>query len=118
MLPSPTRPFQLLFYGALATVTLLAVIPDYDSLPDVFRISDLLDHALAFFGLTALYEAAYRRVPLPVKGLTLWGYGLGLEGIQYCLPTRACALSDWAMDGAAILAGLLACRLYRTVHPL
>jgi len=93
------------FFITLASVTLLAFIPDYSSLPAVIEVSDLANHTIAFATLTLLYRFAYSHTIYRL-GVTLIGYGAGIEVVQAFLPTRSASLLDLLSDIVGILFGI------------
>lgn len=97
--------FRLFFFTALISISTIAVLPDYNALPPVASINDLLNHAVAFFTLTVLYGYAFahsfRRI-----GSSLLGYGLLIEVVQSLLPTRYASVEDVLADLFGILIGI------------
>ena len=94
--------FRLLYLLAIITIFILAIVPNYDLLPEVFSLSDKLNHTAAFFVLallayTARFEHAYR-----FQIFFLIGYAFFIEVVQYFLPTRFFSLSDVVADAAGI----------------
>jgi VanZ family protein len=90
--------FRPLYYLFLVVIFILAVLPDYNSLPDIFSLSDKLNHLAAFFVLALLaflsrFERAFR-----MDGYFLCAYAVGIEGIQFFLPTRFFSLGDIVAD--------------------
>ncbi len=96
--------FRPLFWLALAGVTVLAVVPTYEPLPEVVSVSDVLNHAAAFLVLYALHALAWPAVRVPVRAGLLLAYGTGIEAVQFFLPARSASFGDIAVDGAALLA--------------
>lgn len=100
---SPSRRYwKVAFYGSAALVFLLSVVPSYDYLPGAFRINDKINHFVAFFMLSLLFDAAYGSLPVPGKGGILLFYGLAIELVQFFLPYRECSIVDWSVDIVAI----------------
>lgn len=69
------------------------------------NLNDKVNHVLAFYVLAFLadYSAPKLRFNLG-KGLTILGYGLLIEVIQYFLPYREFSLLDLTADGVGIAA--------------
>lgn len=97
--------FRILFFIALFSISVLAFLPDYNALPSIVSLSDLINHAIAFSVLTALYTLAYRYPPFKRSVLLLLGYGAWIEMVQAFLPTRSSSLEDIAADSAGIVLG-------------
>lgn len=99
--------FKLFFFLALAGSALLAFIPDYSALPSVISFSDLLNHLIAFIILFLLLKGAYPSLSSSNIFILLFAYALGIEAVQFLLPTRSAALSDIGADTAGLLTGYL-----------
>ncbi|TAN41240.1 MAG: VanZ family protein [Nitrospirae bacterium] len=95
---------KTLFYITAALIFVLSVVPNYKHLPDVFSLSDVLNHFAAFAVLAALLDSAYRKMGIPQKILILLGYGLFIEVVQYFIPYRKFSLADLAIDGVGVCA--------------
>ncbi|MBI5026114.1 MAG: VanZ family protein [Nitrospirae bacterium] len=93
---------KILFYTALIVIFILAVVPNYNYLPDVFSISDLLNHFMAFFMLSILFDSAYRSLRPMNKMIILFSYGLFIEIVQYFVPYRDFSFIDLSIDGLAV----------------
>lgn len=94
----------LAFWLPLAICTYLALTP---SPPDaVFRVSDVILHAFAFFYLTFALGLAMRAPRLPVVALWMLGYGMFIELVQSFEPARSAELKDLLVDAAGIAVGL------------
>lgn len=94
----------LAFWLPLAGCTWLALTP---SPPDaVFRVSDVVLHALAFAYLTFALGLAHRKLRWwPLAGWML-AYGAFIELTQSFEPARSPELKDLAVDVAGIAVGL------------
>jgi VanZ family protein len=67
--------------------------------PVVEDLNDKFDHILAFYVLALLTDFSFPRNGFgPGKVLSLLGYGLLIEAIQYFLPYRSSSLYDVAAD--------------------
>ena len=99
--------FKLFFFLALAASALLAFIPDYSALPSFVSFSDLLNHLTAFAILFLLLKGAYPSLAVRNIVILLYAYALGIETVQYLLPTRSAAWSDIGADAAGLLTGYL-----------
>ena len=104
---------KICFYFALLSIFVLAVMPKAEELPDVTKISDKLNHLVAFVVLALLIDWAYPQKRIPWKVALLSGYGLFIECVQYFLPYREFSLLDLAVDVAGIGAYFLTTRQLR-----
>ena len=92
------------FWLPLAVCTWLALAP---SPPDaVFRVSDIVLHALAFSYLTFALGLAHPAARPPTLVLCMLGYGIFIEVVQSFEVERNAELKDLLVDGIGILAGL------------
>jgi len=67
--------------------------------------NDKVKHILAFYMLAFLADYSVPKFEFNLsKGLTILGYGLLIEVIQYFLPYREFSLFDLAADGIGIAA--------------
>ena len=104
---------KICFYFALLSIFVLAVMPKAEELPDVTKISDKLNHLVAFVVLALLIDWAYPQKRLSWKVALLSGYGLFIECVQYFLPYREFSLLDLAVDVAGVGAYFLTTRQLR-----
>jgi VanZ family protein len=99
------RLLKLAFWIPLALITAAALAPKGPPMP--FAVSDIVLHAGAFTYLTAALGFAHfepgRRLNV---ALWMFGYGLGIEAIQYFIPERSAELKDLFVDGIGIGLGL------------
>lgn len=91
---------------SLAAISVLAVLPDYNSLPPLVSISDLLNHFVAFVALTLLYTLSYAHTRERIA-FSLVLYAITIEVVQVFLPTRFASLSDILADSLGILLVLI-----------
>jgi len=71
--------------------------------PVIDDTNDKVKHVLAFYVLAFLADYSVPKVRFNLsKGLTILGYGLLIEVIQYFLPYREFSLFDLAADGVGI----------------
>jgi len=108
----PSLLFKLLFYTALGAITTLAFLPNYDALPPLVNISDLLNHAVAFIVLFMLLKMAHPKLVLKQSISFLIAYALWIEAVQYFLPTRFASWSDVLADSVGILIGYAFYKLF------
>lgn len=94
--------FKVLYLLAVVTVFILAIVPDYDLLPEVFSLSDKLNHTAAFFVLAGLGYGARFKHAYRYQIVFLVGYAFFIEAVQYFLPTRFFSLSDVVADAVGI----------------
>lgn len=95
--------FRVALAVALVITMYLATAQQEPSVID--NLNDKVNHVLAFYVLAFLadYSAPKLRFNLS-KGLTILGYGLLIEVIQYFLPYREFSLLDLAADGVGVAA--------------
>jgi VanZ family protein len=104
------RAAQALFFLACAIVMALAVAELGHK--TTFPFADKLQHALVFFVLAALAEAAWpRALRRAMAGVFL--YGLLIESVQWFLPWREFSLLDWLADGVGVALWLLVAQALR-----
>lgn len=97
--------FRILLFSALVSISILAVLPDYNALPPLASLSDLLNHAAAFTLLSILYALSYQHTPKQIAGILI-AYGVMIETVQAFLPTRYASVEDILADSVGILLGL------------
>ncbi|MDD3594836.1 VanZ family protein [Sulfuricurvum sp.] len=102
--------FRFFFYTALFSISTLAVLPDYSALPPIVSVSDLINHAAAFFVLYVLYTLSYRH-SIQRMTFSLIAYGIGIEVVQAFLPTRFSSVEDLIADCTGILVGFSVTKL-------
>ncbi|MEA3372343.1 MAG: VanZ family protein [Campylobacterota bacterium] len=95
--------FKFLFYTAFTAISILAVVPNYNALPEFVSFSDLLNHAVAFMVLYLLLERAHPAIGRRNGILLLLAYAILIEVVQYFLPTRFAAVSDVLADAAGVI---------------
>ncbi len=99
--------FRTLFFSALVSISILAILPDYNALPPIVSVSDLLNHAAAFSVLAILYAFAYSNHTPKRIAITLIAYGVLIEAVQVFLPTRYASFEDIIADSVGIIVGVL-----------
>lgn len=88
---------------AVALVVTMYVATTQQELPVIDNTNDKLKHILAFYVLAFLADFSVPPVRFNLsKGLSILGYGLLIETIQYFLPHREFSLHDLAADGVGI----------------
>lgn len=92
-----------LFWSVFSMITLLAVIPTYEPLPEIVSLSDKLNHFAAFSTLYILHTLAYSTVSIRNRFTYLLLYGIGIEAVQSLLPARSASFEDIAVDTLALL---------------
>lgn len=105
--------FRTLLFSALVSISILATLPDYNALPPIVSVNDLLNHAAAFSVLAILYEFAYSH-PIKRIAITLIAYGALIEAVQVFLPTRFASFEDIIADSVGIFLGLTLTKLIRS----
>ncbi|WP_345974078.1 VanZ family protein [Sulfurimonas sp. HSL3-7] len=99
--------FKLFFSIALPAGALLAFIPDYSALPAIVSFSYLINHLIAFCILFVLLKGTYPSLAVNRAFILLFAYALGIEAVQYFLPTRSASWRDLGADAAGLLTGYL-----------
>ena len=94
--------FRLAFVTAVLAIATIAFLPNYDDLPEITSLSDVLNHFAAFFVLSFLLERGFAP-RAGVAFLLLFAYGLFIETVQHFLPSRCFDLLDLAVDMAGVL---------------
>lgn len=92
-------------------------MPDYEPLPPVVALSDILNHSAAFITLYILLAAGYPSVRTRVRFALPAGYGIVIEAVQYFLPERTASLSDLLVDVTALLFALTLHYLFTPLLP-
>jgi VanZ family protein len=92
------------FWVPLAACTYLALTPSPPS--PMFRVSDIVLHALAFSYLTFALGLAYRSMGRPMLMVWMLGYGMFIEGVQSFETARSAEVKDLLVDVAGIVVGL------------
>jgi len=110
-----TLAFRLLFFISLIAITILAFLPDYDGLPPVVELSDLLNHTVAFTVLMILSQRSYPKLHTKTVVIALLLYALFIEIVQYFLPTRCADWRDVVADGVGIFLALIILGIYNKI---
>lgn len=93
---------RVAFFIAIVVISVLAFS---SQLPEITtRLSDKINHALAFFTLALLLDQTAHRIPL-LRGLILplLGYGFFIELVQGQLGYREMSLLDVGADSVGLL---------------
>ncbi|MBF0329896.1 MAG: VanZ family protein [Nitrospirae bacterium] len=93
---------KALLYTATLAILILSVVPNYKHLPEVFSLSDILNHLGAFVVLSALLDFAYSKLKTSQKIFMLLGYGLFIEIVQYFIPYRKFSVEDLLIDALGV----------------
>lgn len=111
-----------LIYRVILAITLGAIsfLATTDiQLPVAEDISDKINHAVAFFTLALLVDFSWPKSGFrALKVLSLLGYGLAIEIIQYVLPHRSFSLFDLGADGVGMFLYGLSVPLLKNLYPL
>ncbi len=110
--------FVLLFRIALAAAVLVIshLATTARAYPVVEDLNDKVSHILAFAALGFLSDFSFPGTKfVPVTALSLMGYGLLIEAVQYFLPYRTASLLDWAADAAGLAVYLLAVPILKRI---
>jgi VanZ family protein len=94
--------YRLLLITAVVVILYLATTSR--RIPVVEDINDKVDHGIAFYALALLADFSFPRNGFGrAKALSLLGYGLAIEIIQYFLPYRSFSLLDLGADAVGLL---------------
>lgn len=104
---------KTLLFMALTTITILAFLPDYDSLPPIVSFSDLLNHTIAFTVLYILARPAFPTLLIKYTVIALTAYAFLIEAVQYYLPTRFASWSDIGADVVGLFIGYISMLVFR-----
>ena len=96
---------RVVFWGALVSITILALLPNEAVVLPV-TLWDKLTHSVAFCVLFVLAVLAWPKRPLWLPLLVLLAYGVGLELVQGLVGYRCASLQDVVADSIGLLAGL------------
>lgn len=108
--------WRALFWLFWFVCTVLLLLPG-DYVPN-FNIWDKLEHAGIFVPMLWLALLGYApRLQLAPLAITLQGYGIAIEFLQYFIPGRSCSGLDMLADATGIAAGTLAVLLWRHWMP-
>jgi len=89
----------------VALIVTMYLATTQQEFPVIDDTNDKVKHILAFYVLAFLADHSVPKVRFNLsKGLTILGYGLLIEVIQYFLPYREFSLFDLAADGVGIAA--------------
>ena len=94
---------RVAFVVLAIVIAIIAFLPNYDALPEVVSISDVLNHFGAFFVLAVLLDYGFSPSKVRQIGI-LFAYGFFIEAVQYFLPNRMFDLLDLVVDMAGVLA--------------
>jgi VanZ family protein len=99
MRPPPAKLLIPAFWGAMALVLVMALLPAAPHSP----VGDKAEHMIVFAVLASLASHAYLRASMLKIGLGLAGFG-GLIEILQSIPAlgRNASVMDWAADCAGI----------------
>ena len=95
----------MVFWAALAGITLLALLPNEAVVLPV-TVWDKLNHSAAFFVLFVLMSCAWPQRPLWLPLLALTAYGVLLELAQGLVGYRSASLLDVVANTAGLMTGL------------
>jgi VanZ family protein len=108
--------FRILLTAALVSISILATTSS--EIPLIENISDKVNHLVAFFVLALLVDFSWPESGfLAPKILSLLGYGLAIEIVQYFFPARSFSILDLAVDAAGLFLYRMAVPLLKTLPP-
>jgi VanZ family protein len=107
---------RLLLIAAL--VAIFALATTRFSLPVGQDMNDKAGHLLAFFALALLVDFSWPATGFRArKVLSLLGYGLAIEVVQYFLPYRSFSLLDLGADAAGLFLYGMTVPLLKNLFP-
>ena len=112
MLPFQLR--QLPFYCLLFLVTYLSVMPSVET--PGFELSDKVLHFLAYLGVSAWAYFGFPKASWKLALMVLL-WGIGIELVQWQLPTRAFELLDILANSLGALAGWQIMKMLQRICP-
>lgn len=93
---------RLLFWLAIATITVLSLLPLQMAM--AFSWQDKVEHAIAYACLLVLAKMAYTRSqPVWMLALALLGYGVLMEFAQSLTPYRTADIYDVFADATGLI---------------
>lgn len=108
---------RILLGVALAGISFLATTSR--QFPVVEDVNDKIAHVAAFYALGLLADFSWPATGFrPVKILSLLGYGLAIEAVQYNLPYRSFSVLDLAADAAGLLLFAASVPVLKRIYPL
>ncbi len=90
------------FFFILISIAYLAFRDNYDGLPKIISISDIINHFVAFFVLSFFLDKGFGCI-FSVSFVLLLSYGFFIEIVQYFLPHRMFDLLDVLVDISGIV---------------
>lgn len=94
--------FRLSFVSSILVISYIAFLPNYNDLPELTSLSDVLNHFAAFFVLSFFLDRGFS-ARIGSAFLILFIYGLFIEVVQYFLPNRCFDLLDVAVDMVGVV---------------
>ena len=104
---------QFIFFFLLLVISYIAFLPNYNSLPELTSVSDILNHFMAFFVLAIFLDMGFCLKYRYAFALLLL-YGFFIESVQYFLPNRDFSLLDIVVDMAGLLAYYICLLFFKT----
>jgi len=111
-----SRPFRILFWLALSTSYIAAVLPQ-DMAPTIGDLSDKTVHFIAFAVLILLLNLSYR-ITWWRSAVYLLFYAFFIEFSQYFTPNRSAEWLDVVADAIGIALGLTLYAGYKRLEQL
>jgi VanZ family protein len=109
--------YRLTLAAAMIVIVYLATMSRH--IPVIEDVSDKAGHILAFYTLGLLADFSWPRSGFRApKLLSLLGYGLAIEIIQYFLPHRSFSLLDLGADAVGLLIYAGSVPLLKNCYPL
>jgi VanZ family protein len=110
-------PYRLTLAAALVVTSYLATTSRH--VPVVDDVIDKVNHIAAFYVLGLLADFSWPKSGFRApKVVSLLGYGLAIESIQYFLPHRTFSLFDLGSDAAGLLLYAVSIPLLKNLYPL
>jgi VanZ family protein len=112
-----TLTYRLTLASALVGIAYLATTSRH--IPIAEDVSDKVNHVAAFYVLGLLADFSWPKSGFRApKVLSLLGYGLAIESIQYFLPHRSFSLVDLGADAVGLLLYAVSVPLLKNLYPL
>ena len=105
---------KISFVILLFIISYIAFLPNYEKLPELTSLSDVLNHFLAFFVLALFLDIGFQ-VKVDIAFSILFVYGLFIEFVQYFLPNRHFDLLDILVDLTGFIFYLIIKKLFFSV---
>jgi len=103
---------KVIFLFLVSIISYIAFLPNYDTLPELTSLSDILNHFIAFYVLALFLDFGFSPKNRYIL-LILCIYGLFIECIQCFLPNRSFDVLDLVVDLCGVIMYLMTSRVLR-----